>query len=576
MNFPINPLHTEESVINSKDFTNVITIENKYIKQHNFSLKNIKKGKLYKGSNHNAYKRENLGSIPSKIENILFKDNLTQMSLGFNSQTVRFTNTQTITSELTSSSYQNNDNKNLIDNSSNSKNKKNLNNSLNLAQSLIFSSPSIGSKGYGGFASKEKRFAESLKTYEEKYLPSAADYNLKSFVDNKYRFKYQSLFKNQFFKNDSLNSNPGPGKYNIHNTYSNIMEKNSNNFLKPLKNEIKLDLIEKELSKERNYFNNTEQFMKNYNSIKKKICSSLYITQSKLKDLKKKNDLNNSNEKLIKQNIPNITKERKINKSSKENIEIEDKDEVSNNKVNISYEKSENVEILNKKKANFRGKNLILDLDSKEILIKAFRKGKFGKYRINESEYKNNYDKQAQSEQKQKIINVIESANKKKRMAKKVVKKVAYVVFNKRKLRLKKIKNKSSSIIYSDKNVLKTFTKKNSSNLLSENITKDSIFFSNIDLKQESLEDKEKKQIEKIRQNDELMKKFKKIKERSSHFFISNTKKSELKSCNSKFPGPSFYNPSYIPSMLSFNVNNTMFKGNLSYLNSNKDKKIWI
>ena len=59
--------------------------------EQNFILRSPTKGRLYRGSNWNAYNRESLGSIPRSSENILFKDKSNENKVAFSSQVGRFT-----------------------------------------------------------------------------------------------------------------------------------------------------------------------------------------------------------------------------------------------------------------------------------------------------------------------------------------------------------------------------------------------------------------------------------------------------------------------------------------------------
>jgi hypothetical protein len=72
-------------------------VSDKFIEMQNSSnfkelncLKSPRKGRIIKGSNWNAFNRQSLGSIPRKIENILFKDKSEQSIKAFLSQKVRF------------------------------------------------------------------------------------------------------------------------------------------------------------------------------------------------------------------------------------------------------------------------------------------------------------------------------------------------------------------------------------------------------------------------------------------------------------------------------------------------------
>ena len=69
---------------------NIVSVENFESMNEGYLLKAPKKGKLRKGPNWTAYKRENLGSIPRKTENILVDEKENKTHLGFNSSSERF------------------------------------------------------------------------------------------------------------------------------------------------------------------------------------------------------------------------------------------------------------------------------------------------------------------------------------------------------------------------------------------------------------------------------------------------------------------------------------------------------
>jgi hypothetical protein len=171
-----------------------------------FKLKSPPKGKVYRGPNWTAYNRENLGSIPSNIENILIKDNESK-KLGFSSNSIRFNSK---IDALNSSSpgpgtyYSvreiNNPNK-----------------------------PSFSSKGYGtGFCSTKDRF-DDLKEFTEKYRPGPGQYKFNDFstisTDVSKSLSYRSMYTDRQHKSLKVQkSSPGPGEYNP----INYMNKNSN------------------------------------------------------------------------------------------------------------------------------------------------------------------------------------------------------------------------------------------------------------------------------------------------------------------------------------------------------------
>ena len=176
--------------------SNVICLENFYENQANqsqYSKPKIKKGKLYKGANWNAYKRENLGSIPKKFENVLIEEKTTTLK-GFNSQCVRFSN-------------QNQNIKYTYPGPG----------AYNIAKQIIETGPSNSTKGYGnGFISGTNRF-DDLKEFQDKYLPGPGQHKcVQSLLhDNIERsLKYQSLFAKSSAKSLVPKSEvPGPGYY---------------------------------------------------------------------------------------------------------------------------------------------------------------------------------------------------------------------------------------------------------------------------------------------------------------------------------------------------------------------------
>ena len=142
----------------------VISLEEEV--EQNFCLKSPPKGKLYRGSNWNAYNRESLGSIPRSSENILFKDKSQENKIAFSSQTGRFNNR----SESEKYAYP----------GPGKYTESNL-------QEKFAKNPSHSNKGYGGFISNTDRF-DSLREYYEKYLPGPTDYKKDQlFIENKYQ-----------------------------------------------------------------------------------------------------------------------------------------------------------------------------------------------------------------------------------------------------------------------------------------------------------------------------------------------------------------------------------------------------
>ena len=150
----------------------VISLEEEV--EQNFVLKSPTKGKIYRGSNWNAYNRESLGSIPRSSENILFKDKSQENKIAFSSQTGRFNNrcesekyAYPGPGKYTESNF----------------------------QEKLLKNPSHSNKGYGGFISTTDRF-DSLREYYEKYLPGPTDYKKDQlFIENKVK---NSITKENF------------------------------------------------------------------------------------------------------------------------------------------------------------------------------------------------------------------------------------------------------------------------------------------------------------------------------------------------------------------------------------------
>lgn len=172
----------------------VISLEDEM--EQNFVLRSPPKGKLYRGSNWNAYNRESLGSIPRNSENILFKDKSQENKVGFSSQTSRFGN-RNQSEKLSFPGPGKYLESNLID--------KRLKN------------PSYSNKGYGGFVSTTDRF-DNLREWYEKFYPGPSDYK-KDQLSITNKVSNSKLFKSLYLQeqNKSLkksNETLGPGYYN--------------------------------------------------------------------------------------------------------------------------------------------------------------------------------------------------------------------------------------------------------------------------------------------------------------------------------------------------------------------------
>jgi hypothetical protein len=178
----------------------IITLENIDNTNENFLLRSPPKGKIIRGPISNAFNRQSLGSIPSKSEKILFKDNETEVKKGFASQCERFA--QYRTQESVKYSFPG---------PGDYENTKNLRKNLD-------TNPSFSSKGYcTGFTSKNERF-DDLREYYEKYLPGPGEYNSKLSLNqdiyNKSNLRFKSLYNtNKMISLKVYKDNPGPGDY---------------------------------------------------------------------------------------------------------------------------------------------------------------------------------------------------------------------------------------------------------------------------------------------------------------------------------------------------------------------------
>jgi len=155
----------------------------------------VKKGKIHKGPIYNAYNRENLGSIPGNLENILSNEKKSQ--IGFLSQSDRFTNSYMRESKLNipgPGSY--------------------IFSALNTTSDSFHSS-----KGFGnGFVSSCDRFNER-EMYMNKHRPGPGEYKSteKYTIANsvKNSMHYKSLYDKKEIKSLKIKRNlPGPGYYN--------------------------------------------------------------------------------------------------------------------------------------------------------------------------------------------------------------------------------------------------------------------------------------------------------------------------------------------------------------------------
>lgn len=178
---------------------NIISLENLEEMNENYLLRAPKKGKLIKGPNWTAFKRENLGIIPSRTENILIEDKNSKTSLGFNSQSERFSGrVETVKYAYPGPGA--------------------YSNSV-LDSEKTRPSTSFSSKGYGnGFISESERF-DNPKLYYSKYFPGPGQYKLDDKISIKSeigkKIQYKSLYEKASIKSLKVKQDfPGPGFYN--------------------------------------------------------------------------------------------------------------------------------------------------------------------------------------------------------------------------------------------------------------------------------------------------------------------------------------------------------------------------
>ncbi len=233
---------------NDSNLQNVISIENFDRANQNGRQRSKKKGKLYLGSNFNAYNRENLGSIPRKTENVLIRDKNNPVKLGFASNTARFEQkAQKVKYNFPGpGSYMDKSN---LDTTANSLN-----------------TTSRSSKGFGtGFVSKTSRFAaDDVKEFYDQYLPCPTQYKKDRVLSMDASITNSTLFKSMYNKNETKSlkpviQHPGPGFYNPQKNEP-IIDTTKNTFY--FKSEI--DRFGKERDTEKvgpgSYFNNENHF----------------------------------------------------------------------------------------------------------------------------------------------------------------------------------------------------------------------------------------------------------------------------------------------------------------------------
>lgn len=180
-----------------KFVNNVVSLENFEDINENYLLKAPKKGKIRKGPNWTAYRRENLGTIPRKTEKVLIEDNNSKSDKGFSTQSDRFSGRPDSIkySYPGPGAYQ-------------------------LSKDFMKTASSFySSKGYGnGFVSTSERF-DDPKLYYEKYYPGPGQYkidekiSLSSTIDKS--LSYKSMYDKSDIKSLKIKYEfPGPGYYN--------------------------------------------------------------------------------------------------------------------------------------------------------------------------------------------------------------------------------------------------------------------------------------------------------------------------------------------------------------------------
>lgn len=183
--------------------TNIITIENIDEIKDSYRKAIKKKGKLRLGPYWTAYNRENLGSIPRKVENIIINERQESVKKGFLSNTSRFfKHSETVKHNFPGPGAYDSNNTSTIDKSGIS----------------VYST-----KGFGnGFVSSQARFDDYLE-FKNKYLPSPSDYNNYAKDINKNIEKslnYKSLYANKHYISlKEKTVTPGPGFYNTNTEY---------------------------------------------------------------------------------------------------------------------------------------------------------------------------------------------------------------------------------------------------------------------------------------------------------------------------------------------------------------------
>jgi len=232
--------YTNSNIICLENFNNDNIVNQNLDK---VKLKKIRKGKLYKGANWNAYKRENLGSIPKKFENVLIEERTSTLK-GFNSQCERFNNKdQTVKYTFPGPG------------------------AYDISKNLVEVGPSNSSKGYSnGFISGANRF-DDRKEFYDKYLPGPGQHKD---IANLYHenveksLKYKSLYsKNSAASLKPKAEIPGPGYYNTLDSNGGIVKNPSegNFYFKSRKERFEEIMLNKLIPGPGKYFKNNDFYI---------------------------------------------------------------------------------------------------------------------------------------------------------------------------------------------------------------------------------------------------------------------------------------------------------------------------
>lgn len=186
-----------------------------------FKLRSPRQGKLIRGPRWDAYNRQNLGSIPRQVENIILRDHDEENKLAFNSKSPRFPDIEVFSNFVQSSSNGDNGSGG-ISGSHTENNKKSRFDDVSCHANLS-SKPSYSIKGFGnGFASSTERLTYN-DIYRQGYLPGPGEYNSSTNYNSKVNANKNSYKRSSSYNKESLEfgvkSNPcnlpGPGYYNI-------------------------------------------------------------------------------------------------------------------------------------------------------------------------------------------------------------------------------------------------------------------------------------------------------------------------------------------------------------------------